>query len=144
MQHLLGCTLCGLDKQALDKLVTASWPNLHVLDLSGNDFGGFDVTCLAKGNWQKLSILKMRGIDLDHHSVAELMKADWPNLGFLTLDISVACFDVYSLLSLAFDNADTSSETLIKLPRSISADLPSNMVVWPRLRTVTFDLDSFY
>ena len=75
---------------------------------------------------------------LDHHAVAELMKADWPLLRCLKLDISAACPDVYSLLRLLFDNADTQCERSLVLPRQINADLPANMVTWPRLHRVHF------
>ena len=129
---------CNLDNQALQVLATASWPVLSILDLSHNVFEGSAFACLAQEKWLLLTVLRLNGIDLDHDAVAELMKAEWQLLRSLTLDVSAACPDVCSLLSLAFDQDDFSSGGLLILSRHVNTDLPTNMVTWPSLHRVDF------
>ena len=135
---------CNLDDKAVQKLLSASWPNLLGLDLSRNAIGTAGVTYLAECKWQKLSRLNLQETDMDCLAVANLMNGDWPRLCILTLDISSACSGVFELLSLDFDSADTSTSLSLLVPRNNTYDgydfpeQPPDMLTWPKLNHVAF------
>ena len=91
---------------------------------------------LVESRWPQLRALRLTDIDLDCHAIAVLMQADWPLLFWMSLDISAACQDVYTMLNLAFDKADISCSTILTLPRHVDQGLSSQ--IWPSLREVWF------
>ena len=136
---------CNLDDQAVQKLVSASWPNLTQLDLAQNAIGTKGVMYLVQGKWQKLSALTLHGIDMNRSAVAVLMNANWPRLSFLALDITLACSEIFDLLSLDFDRADTSTSYSLLVPRNLKyrfydyfPEQPPDMQTWPELDSVMF------
>lgn len=80
LQHLTKLCLANmkLDEATFKQLLTASWCDVKVLDVSYTGLNGAAVQLLVTGSWSCLECLRLDGNKLDDLSLSQLLAVGWP------------------------------------------------------------------